>query len=71
MMYVWPVANTLLCRFVWLCCVRVASLFDLCVACLCCCCRYVLSAIKAAAPGGAKEVAALEKKLNEKFDPYA
>jgi hypothetical protein len=33
-------------------------------------CRFVLAAIKAGAPGAAKDVAALEKKLAEPFDPY-
>lgn len=33
--------------------------------------RFVLAAIKSAAPGSSKELNALEKKLNEAFDPYA
>jgi len=33
--------------------------------------RFVLAAIKSAAPGSNKELNALEKKLNEAFDPYA
>lgn len=33
--------------------------------------KYVLSAIKAAAPGASRDISALEKKLNEPFDPYA
>jgi uncharacterized protein YihD (DUF1040 family) len=33
--------------------------------------KFVLAAIKSAAPGASRDINALEKKLNEPFDPYA